>query len=522
MKVRILIALVFAVFLNTFGQSQFEAKIYYPSAQSHLIKTHKAAIQNVLDSLPLDSNYQIVIRAYSDSIGKKEHNKILSQQRANGVFNFLKSKNVLAKNVKMEFYGEDRNFRDSEFLKPELDRLAVVTLILPKKDEVWEAYMGPRLRNFYKNSNIEEDVFLIHTDSDTTIRCSGGTLLKIKKNSLIQNNIQLKNQVVEFRIKEVFSKSEMILENLSTTSNDRILESAGMLRIVATLNEVEVKVLPEKPITIFMPSKTSPLDFKLFEGNRESPDSSINWFIDRTNLNRFRMSSCFSCWANSCVTDLGPEDCPFFFCKIRNFFNGLFAKEEDLKLSFADSNICPVMINQLESYGIENTQGTMEEILTPLFIKYDVSNYVDLIAALENEKMDQIELRIKDETVNMNDFNYYVFQRSTLGWINCDEFLDFEKNQLTNLNVKTRASEFTDVKLIFKNRNTILNSGSYQGYSFQNIPVNEEIWVIALKEEKGNMYLFMEETTTSAKTVKVNWEKVGAKELLSRLKILNI
>ena len=68
----------------------------------------------------------------------------------------------------------------------------------------------------YDNNAIKENEFLINTDSDTIIRCSGGTVIKINKNTFGLKGKSLEKEIIVFRVREILSKSEMILENLST------------------------------------------------------------------------------------------------------------------------------------------------------------------------------------------------------------------------------------------------------------------------------------------------------------------
>ena len=406
-----------------------------------------------------------------------------------------------------------------------MDRHALVQLIIPKKVEVWESYNGPRLSNFYKNSKIEEDEFLINTDSDTIIRCSGGTVIKINKNTFGLKGKSLEKEIIVFRVREILSKSEMILENLSTHSDDKFLESAGMVHLSATLNGIEVDVQPGKPISILMPSKVNPKDFKLFDGQRNPHDSSMNWRNPNSNLFAQPMDGLFNCLALN-LSAQGPNSCPFFFCKIKRFFRNLRPKPSAIRplvrSQRPEGNPCGYLNNLLLEQGIDISGGIKNEILKPLYEKYGVGDIYSLVRAMENEKLKEIELKIKDQSVNWEDYQYYVFTREKLGWINCDAFVDFRENQLTNLNIRTKPGESTDVKLVFKNRNSIMRSNAtIQGYDFNRIPKNKKVWVVAIKEEKGEMFLFLEEINTSAKTVNVNWVKLNLEELQTKLKILD-
>lgn len=525
MKFKILVLLLLGFYLNGYSQQDFQTTIYYKTGESNLSSNDKKEIDGLLQNVPAKQEYYLMIKAYTDSVGSFQNNLNLSEARGKEIVSYLRTNNIPLENIQMQFYGEKRKLRSSSLIIPKMDRMASLELMIPEKvmekaQVIWSSYEGPRISNFYKKSKIDGDEFLINTDADTLIRCSGGTVIQISKNTFEQNGKSLRNQTVIINVREVFKKSEMILENLTTQSGGRLLETGGMLHITASLNGKEVKIQLDKPITIFMPSKKNPKEFQLFDGHRNPKDSSMDWRLTDSNLRSQRMLNLYNCWSEISWEER-PGNCPFFFCKVQKFFNNLF-KSNSASQGRGDGPLgCNYLKELLRDLGITDFSGTMDEVLKPLYEKFQVNNIQELDLAIQKEQKLKIELQIKNQTVSFEDYQYFIFKRQQLGWINCDAFGDVPADQLTNLKVFLQPSRYNDVKLVFKQRNSILRSNSSGPYGFTNIPRDEVAYVVAMKEANGKIYLFMEEINTSVKSVKVEWEELSFEALQAKLAILD-
>jgi hypothetical protein len=73
----------------------------------------------------------------------------------------------------------------------------------------------------------------INTEKDTVVVCKEGTKLVIKANSFIDSKDNLINGTIDLNVTEYYKLSEMLLANLSTTSNGKQLETGGMLYVEA-------------------------------------------------------------------------------------------------------------------------------------------------------------------------------------------------------------------------------------------------------------------------------------------------
>ncbi|MEO9805191.1 MAG: hypothetical protein ABJF04_18180 [Reichenbachiella sp.] len=146
----------------------------------------------------------------------------------------------------------------------------------------------------YDEQNIAEDLyylaeetnpsqyFEISPDSDTVLIGSLGTKIYIKANSLTFDDGELTSSEVTLKLKEVYSKADMILNGLTTTSDDNLLESSGMINITASSEGRNLELNVEYPIRIQFQKKSERSMMRTYLGNLDS--TRMNWILDTNNV----------------------------------------------------------------------------------------------------------------------------------------------------------------------------------------------------------------------------------------------
>ncbi|MCG8323646.1 MAG: hypothetical protein MI921_29400 [Cytophagales bacterium] len=135
-----------------------------------------------------------------------------------------------------------------------------------------------QINNLFFRYQKESQIFVLDNDSDTTIRGMEGTILIIPKHSFsIDPEISSAGKI-QLELKEYYKKSEIILSGLSTTSDDKILISSGMLYLNAQYEGENIKLAEGKEIDVFFNDDYSSTDFKgiPFYGEVDSTGI-INW-----------------------------------------------------------------------------------------------------------------------------------------------------------------------------------------------------------------------------------------------------
>jgi hypothetical protein len=111
----------------------------------------------------------------------------------------------------------------------------------------------------------------LNLENDSIINGNYGTILIFPHNCLNQDT-----GIVIVKLKEFYNLSEMLLENLTTTSNQRILETDGMINVtIETITGKEVSLEKDKYFKIQMPKTKN--EMKLYYGNLKNKN--INWTI---------------------------------------------------------------------------------------------------------------------------------------------------------------------------------------------------------------------------------------------------
>ena len=175
-----------------------------------------------------------------------------------------------------------------------------------------------------------------------------------------------------------------------------------------------------------------------------------------------------------------------------------------------------------KKYGVTNEQDLIEAINKPLMDSIGVKTFAELMDTLPKLRSQAIEASYANKKVAFEDFKYYIFNTSRLGWANCDRFSDYPENSLTNLRVNLDVADNIDCKLVFVEEQLVVPVYT-QGkkYVFENVPKGKLVWVVALKYEDYKPYLSMQKTTIEDKTCEVDFRLLTLEELKTELKKLD-
>lgn len=136
--------------------------------------------------------------------------------------------------------------------------------------------------NLLSSDDIETQVFSVSANKDTILTGKAGTILTIEKNTFLDQNGNQASGQIKIEFKECLNRLDMVLGNLTTTSNGLFLESGGMIYINATSNNQQLAIANNKTIGVEMPTDRVLSDMELFEGSLE--DNTINW-VDPSPIN---------------------------------------------------------------------------------------------------------------------------------------------------------------------------------------------------------------------------------------------
>ncbi|HVA98027.1 MAG TPA: hypothetical protein VNG53_03955 [Bacteroidia bacterium] len=120
--------------------------------------------------------------------------------------------------------------------------------------------------------------FNIKSNDDTTLLGKKGTFIFVPRNCFVLKNGQIYKGNIRLKLKEVFDKSDMILSNLQTESNGKLLESGGMIYLDAKgANGVQLKIINGTSLYVEIPTKEKKAEMEVYQGHYSPNTTQINW-----------------------------------------------------------------------------------------------------------------------------------------------------------------------------------------------------------------------------------------------------
>lgn len=381
--------------------------------------------------------------------------------------------------------------------------------------------------------------FSVNAAEDNTITAKQGTRFTLTKACFVNHKGQEITQTIDVQVKECYNLPDMMEEGLTTTSNNTILESKGMVSIMAFYKGEELKLKDGENINVRFPFDfAANSDYTFFYGHGEADDA-FNWL---------------------------PED-------------NLLAVDgpvEDINQSVAENNITPPSFSyknvDLETYLREFVQYPEEARRNELSSKVDAvvqispngrvtnvlasSDYKVFRDDVSSQLMEMpkwtpakhnganiaCSVRISMDfnirraeqvtiTVHNDEVSYYynspssvsenvasagskpsgdLYSRSFshLGWFNCARFVESKSEKA---DVVVRSDENTDIKLVLKGHNSIINGENYIGYTrFRNVPVGSQVSIVGVNYNQSILNSY----TQQLKLLKQNvispqWQKAS-------------
>ena len=345
---------------------------------------------------------------------------------------------------------------------------------------------------------------------------------------------------VKIDVKECSRTSDIVLADLATTSDNKLLETGGMLLIEATSENKKLTLKDNTSIKVMFPVNDNNKDMKIFNGSR-GPKGDVVWKLAKQpeNLNKTRIyflpdipvagsgvnsflkknisypqlaieKEIQGCVFIGCiVTEKGKIEDPRvlqgigFGCdeealRVVKLITGLIPAKQ--KGKFVRS-LCTIPVT-FELPGRDLGDNMHPDFTNKLLKKFD--DYKDRIISKDNKE----------------ELDYYVFNSDQLGWINCDRFYDVEDR--TNLIVNQKPADDLQVKIVFDNIKSIMNGApGPNSYTFSDIPVGEDITIIGLKIQDNQPQLAYKKTKIiKDMAVDLDFKPITTEDLKSRLEAL--
>jgi hypothetical protein len=407
------------------------------------------------------------------------------------------------------------------------------------------------------------DKFTISSSSDTTIFGQQGTRLFIEKETFQFPDGTPVTGSIKIELKEFYKKSDIVLADLSTESNGKLLETGGMINIQATSEGREIEIKANKKIIAHFPkSKSSNQQMNLFYADKNSTDTSItNWELDTAKLLKTTLKLGSYGWQYPDIDDSTDYDfMPKDFIDTGYYWNPIDLYVSAYNFSEGTKKEIEKNLNQTNNKGLESFNGYGIEcemtiskdgkirntrvnsnvsktakteildflkevpILEPGKNKYGEiierkgylfitgGNIIPLYKTNEeyvksfDRKYSQYEKK-PIKSIDDAELEYYILSIGKLGWINCDIFIDSKEN--TDFIVQLKPNDNTKIKMIFQGINGILAGKVVDNnYIFPKVPMAMSATIVAIKNSDGQLKVAFESIRISDKPL----ENLGFKE----------
>ena len=137
----------------------------------------------------------------------------------------------------------------------------------------------------FKNTIVPSQIFDIDGKQDNVIEGENGTVVVCPKGCFKNANGQIVEEDVKIELSEALSIEDMLLSNLTTTSDGKQLETDGMIYFNATANGEQLAINKDNPIHIEIPTKKRKPGMMAYKGIRDEKGN-MNW-IDPKALDNY-------------------------------------------------------------------------------------------------------------------------------------------------------------------------------------------------------------------------------------------
>lgn len=341
-------------------------------------------------------------------------------------------------------------------------------------------------------------------------------------------------------IKEYYSLSDILLANLTTTTKTEILETGGMIHILA-FDETDTLAL-QKKIEIHFPFKDKMEGMQLFTGQRDTSGTMI-WEsladeseeIDEDNSVDAIAEEMpeFPGGYESLISFLQknvqyPSDARrkglegTVYVSLVIHANGEVGEKRILKgLNESLNQAALNAFNKMPAWQPGKVAGKNVNVKLVLPVKFRLdgisfTSFSQPGTTYNDDLRREFEENLSDSVLqetNANVVSHYILSSSKLGWINCDRFIS--KIPRTKFKVFVGKGNDSDVKIIFEKYKSVLPGYYVEGnYEFDNVPVGEPVTIIAIRANGEKLMLSINKTIIGRRSYPIlNFKQVTVEML---------
>jgi hypothetical protein len=576
--IRTCLITLFVLFVNTallaqqspyYPLSHITDTFYFASGSAEISGSSKEKLRELkkymFDDRPLyiTTIYSTGLQGHSDNIGSKKSNKLLSQKRLEAVYAMLGERFFSGQHpvtYSEKCFGESRPVTSNRFRTGrQKNRCVIISLaytkVLFETSPVWDTIT---IKELYEQTKLIPEKFCINNKRDTVLVAAHGTIIYIKKNSIvIPDGSPCNTSCLSVEVKEALFKSDIAAENLNTMSNGKVLVSQSMVSVEVKCNGEKMLLKPGADYVILAPTDNIVKSSGIYYGGRDRDDN-FNW----DSLSKEKIDSICGTRHDNYVALPPPkpcESCSYVFCGFGKWVGGWFSKENrkmsrQNKQCRKESRILLRNTRQaaraIKKDGEHQSDSTTAALVN-LYVKKDSLNLStdscyrtgpcgdlhcialsramkDSLISKEVMELSRRNMKQNGNPINLNDLDklqYYVYAAGRPGWTNIDWMMKVQDDQLENITINLVPSKFTDCKLIFKNHRTVLTPqrNTNGQFEFKLIPKNEPAYLLMINTGTGKGYIEtdLQSMITGKQTITPNFKPISIVQYVAQLKQLD-
>jgi hypothetical protein len=261
----------------------------------------------------------------------------------------------------------------------------------------------------YSENNLAKQTFSIDPDRDTLLIGKSGTVIHIEKNSFADSLGNTVKSPIDIDLKEALNPFDMVLSNLTTTSNGQNLESGGMIYLNATSDGKQLSLSAGKGIDIGIPADSINKNMQVFEGKKDS--TGMNWINP------------------AAVANVQPQAPPVAKDSVKTPHKRKTNVAYNV-VEIPDGNF-PYELDTAISHRIWNGDGLMITKDSAFTIgKYHVRFFKQNKIQESTENFEEEDFGMEEKSAKGSNYfqvdpaTNYIFSMKKLGWANIDRLLD--------------------------------------------------------------------------------------------------
>lgn len=473
-----------------------EVILFFETNQFEVPSQEKEKLNNVRKQIPAFAEVKITILATADFRGEDEYNQRLSSKRAESVSSYLTSIGFHEADIYHELKLFDLETKD----KNQLQQHRIAHVILEYSNTLGKKVV-PGFKVKFSN------------EYGGSLRTVQGTEVHLPANCFYDPETGYVPKKILLELREFYTPAELMANGLYTVSNRAPLVSGGSVFIEASsFTGRPLSIRPGYKFTLKIPRFSErPEAMAVFEGSK-TPNNSFTWDLLRNQNNDtlYFDTTMFPYTLNQTMEwiEKGPE-------KNREEVIDLFRTQNYNKalsllylkyLRAKDDSSVQLLANQVNTHDVvaeayaerhyiyrSGTKRVVDFKQVPFGLEF-LEN-IDRVFVGEIDEKAYPVLENPDQA-NFTD-EYYTVELSTLGYINCDRFLEEE---LTPVYVKNNQDSHYDFMLFFPDLFSLLPFEQVSPDGFKAIaPLGREAYVLGLKRDDLGYHMIIEKITIENK-----------------------